>query len=187
MSEEKFYKVKNRSAGVLVYTLPEIGIRREFAPGEIKKISFEELQKLSYQSGGKVMINNYLQITDTEIIKDLNIKTEQEYFMSEAQIAELIQKGSLDEFLDCLDFAPNGVIDILKDLSVKIPLTDYNKRKALKEKTGFDVDVALKNIEAEKADQVKDTSKETAPKRRVQKEENTQVRRTEGKYKVINS
>jgi hypothetical protein len=65
--------------------------------------------------------------------------------MTEQQIIELIQTGSLDAFLDCLDFAPVGVIDLLKKYSVSVPLSDYDKRQALKEKTGFDVDVALKN------------------------------------------
>ena len=29
--------VKNRSAGMVVYRIPEMGIRREFAPGETKE------------------------------------------------------------------------------------------------------------------------------------------------------
>ena len=54
--------------------------------------------------------------------------------------------------MDCLDYAPVGVIDLLKKYSVALPVTDINKRQALKEKTGFDVDVAIKNLEAEKAE-----------------------------------
>ena len=40
----KMYKVKNRSASMAVYSIPELGIRREFAPGEEKKISYNELE-----------------------------------------------------------------------------------------------------------------------------------------------
>jgi len=36
--------------------------------------------------------------------------------------------GSLDEFLDCLDFAPEGVKDLIKTLSVELPLNDVSKR-----------------------------------------------------------
>ena len=32
--------VKNRSGSHVVYTIPEIGVRRSFAPGEVKKITF---------------------------------------------------------------------------------------------------------------------------------------------------
>ena len=33
--------VKNRSASRIVYKIPENNIRREFAPGEVKVISYE--------------------------------------------------------------------------------------------------------------------------------------------------
>ena len=33
--------VKNRSGSHVVYNIPELGVRRSFAPGEVKKISFE--------------------------------------------------------------------------------------------------------------------------------------------------
>jgi hypothetical protein len=48
--------------------------------------------------------------------------------MSEAQIQKLILTGTLDEFLDCLDFAPIGTIDLLKAYCVSLPVTDYEKR-----------------------------------------------------------
>lgn len=150
--ENKICSVKNRSASRVVYRIPESGIRREFAVGEVKKIPYGELVKLSYQSGGRELMNSFLQIQDIDAIEDLGIHAEPEYNMSEEQIIELMKTGSLDAFLDCLDFAPVGVIDLIKKLSVNLPLTDYDKRQALKEKTGFDIDTALRHIEAEKAD-----------------------------------
>jgi hypothetical protein len=58
MSE--MYNVKNRSAGVAVYKIPEMGIRRSFAPGEVKQISAEELEKLTYRPGGMAILTNFL-------------------------------------------------------------------------------------------------------------------------------
>lgn len=186
---EKMYNVKNRSASRVFYKIPENGIRREFAPGETKRISFEELEKLSYQSGGRELMTSFLQIQSVEATTNLGIHTEPEYNMSEEQIVELIKTGSLDAFLDCLDFAPVGVIDLLKKFSVTVPLADYEKRQALKEKTGFDVDVALKNIEAEKAEDATASKITPAAGRRVQPaaEEKENSRRTAGtNYKVVN-
>jgi hypothetical protein len=151
-TNNKMYIVKNRSASMVVYRIPEDGIRREFAPGESKKIGYSELEKLSYQSGGRALMANFLQIEDETVTNNLNIRTEAEYYMSEDQIVDLINNGSLDAFLDCLDYAPVGVIDLLKKYAVTIPMNDIQKRKALKEKTGFDVDVAIRNMEAEKAE-----------------------------------
>jgi hypothetical protein len=178
--------VKNRSASRIVYRIPELGIRREFSPTETKKIAYEELEKLSYQPGGVAMMTNFLQIQDAPATNDLGIHVEPEYHMSEQQIVELIKIGSLDAFLDCLDFAPVGVIDLVKKFAVSVPLADYDKRQALKEKTGFDVDAALKNIAAEKAEE--EAKKNTNTSRRIQPVEEapaTAGRRTTGSnYKV---
>ena len=183
---EKMYTVKNRSASRVFYKIPEDNIRREFNPGETKRISFEELEKLSYQSGGRELMANFLQIQSEEAISELGMHTEPEYNMTEEQIIDLIKTGSLDAFLDCLDFAPVGVIDLLKKFAVSVPLADYDKRQALKEKTGFDVDIALKNMIAEKAED-NNPSVATANTRRVQPEvEATPGRRTSGsKYNVV--
>lgn len=181
-TNNKTYLVKNRSASMVVYKIPEDGIRREFAPGESKKISYSELEKLSYQSGGRALMSNFLQITDESVTNNLNIHTEAEYYMSEEQIVELIKHGSLDAFLDCLDYAPVGVIDLLKKYAVSLPVTDINKRKALKEKTGFDVDVAIKNIEAEKAEDSGAEDNQITP---VEKTAATTGRRATTNYKVV--
>ena len=38
--------VKNRGASHVSYRIPEDGIRRSFAPGETKEISYKELEKV---------------------------------------------------------------------------------------------------------------------------------------------
>ena len=187
MDNKTMCNVKNRSASMVVYRIPEEGIRREFAPGETKRLPYEELVKLSYRQGGRSLMTNFLQIQSEEATTDLNIKTEPEYHMSEQQIVDLLQNGSLDAFLDCLDFAPVGVIDLVKKFAVELPLVDSNKRAALKNKTGFDVTNALRHLEEEKAEENAgkiDTS-EAATGRRVKPEETT-GRRTTGGYKVVN-
>ena len=118
MSNTQMYLVKNRSASRVVYRIPETNVRREFAPGETKKISFAELESLTYQPGGAALMANFLQVQSAEAIQNLGMRTEPEYNMSEQQIIDLLKTGSLDAFLDCLDFAPVGVIDLVKKFSV---------------------------------------------------------------------
>ena len=75
----------------------------------------------------------------------------------------------------------------MKSLAVSLPLTDLNKRKALKEKTGFDVDKALVHIEEEKEEEKAPAA--PATERRVKeakKEEAAPARRTTSNYKVVN-
>lgn len=181
----KMYNVKNRGASTVVYKIPEDGIRREFKPGQTLPISSEELEKLTYQPGGTLILSQFLQILDLEAIQTMHIKTEPEYHMSERDVASLIQSGSLDAFLDALDFAPIGVIDLIKKLSIEIPLVDIQKRKALKEKTGFDVEAALKHNEEDKEDAQSTILKQNNGERRV-KAEQPAGRRTAPKYNIIN-
>ena len=62
------YNVKNRSAGVAVYSIPEMGISRSFQPGETKQISAEELEKLTSRPGGMALLANLLQIIEPAAI-----------------------------------------------------------------------------------------------------------------------
>ena len=180
----KMFNVKNRSTSVVGYTIPDTGVRRSFAAGETKKISLEELEKLSYIPGGAALLANFLQIDkDANLMKNV----EPEYHMSEQDVINLIKTGTLDEFLDALDFAPVGVIDLIKSLSVTVPLYDMQKRKALKDKTGFDVEAAIKHDMEDKEDEQTTILKQNS-ERRVKKEDEIPPagRRTTGsKYNVV--
>ena len=181
IDKNKIYQIKNRSASMVVYKIPDLGIRREFAPGEVKKIKFSELEALSYQPGGRELLSSFLQIVEEEVTNQLEIQREPEYDMSEQQIVELLATGSIDAFLDALDYAPMGVIDLIKKFAVSLPLTDYDKREALKKKTGFDVDKAIANDKADKEIEKKPEEQES-PK---QPTNTTTGRRTTTNYKVV--
>ena len=139
-------KVKNRSTGSIGYAVPDLGnLRRRFVSGEIKEVTFDELQKLSYTPGGNYMLKNYLVIMDNnEAVQALIGGVELEYNYSKEDIKNLLLNGSMDELLDCLDFAPVGVIDLVKQIAVGIELNDLQKRQAILNKTGFSVDNAIK-------------------------------------------
>ena len=183
------YRVKNRGASLVIYKIPEDGIRREFKPGQTLTISSEELEKLTYQPGGTIILSQFLQILDLDAIEQFHIKTEPEYHMSEAQVADLIKNGSLDAFLDALDFAPIGVIDLIKKMSIDIPMTDIQKRKALKNKTGFDVEAALRHNEEDKEEsQTTILKQNNNGERRVKQPEAALGRRTSvPKYNVVST
>ncbi len=186
-------KVTNRSASVVRYSIPDLNINRRFAPGESKNISKEEVEKLQFQPGGLYILANFLQVS-VEDAKSLDIHPEREYYLSTEGVKELILTAPVDEFLDALDFAPKGVIDLIKELSVSLPIADLQKAEALKEKAGFDALKALEFSKLVKAEEAKDkpvTEKATvrrteaakveepasAPKRRV----------AEDKYKIVTS
>jgi hypothetical protein len=144
INKDTVTKVINKFNGTVGYAVPELGVRRTFYPKESKDIRFEELEKLSYTPGGEVLLKDYLEITDEDIILALfNEKPEPEYHYSEKEIRELLQSGTLDQFLDCLDFAPDAIKEMIKDLAVEMPLNDVEKRNAIAEKLGFNVTKAI--------------------------------------------
>ena len=188
----KVYNVKNRSSNIVMYRIPESNIRRQFAPGETKKISHEELEQLHYVPGGANLITNYLVIDDIDAAVEFNDGNvlEPEYHYSDEDVRELINNGSLDSFLDALDFAPAGVIELIKSYAVSLPMTDMSKRRALQAKTGFDVTTALRHIEEERQaleDQNRDNIYDNGGSRRVAETSTTSGRRVsvENKYKIV--
>lgn len=188
MSNDKVYEVTNRSGSEVIYNLPDKRIRRSFVPKETKKIPYSELEELMSQPGGRELIYNYLFIRDASIVKALTNKTpEQEYYFTADTIDAWLNSCSLDEFKDALDFAPEGTIELIKDHSVTLPLSDMFKQEALKEKFGFDCARAIKNERDTLADDDGSITQET-PKRRVAPKTVAAepTRRTASKYNVVN-
>lgn len=189
----KTFLVTNRSASQVFYAVPELGIKsRQFQPGETKKIPREELEGLNYQPGGNALIRDYLLIEDVDIRKEFCGKVEPEYNMKAEDVKELILHGSMDEWLDCLDFAPEGVLDLVKELSIKLPLTDTRKMEAYKKKTGKDLANMIQVHAEEVAEEEAKKAEDKAVERRTQKPAATQekaetsTRRTTGsKYTVV--
>lgn len=169
MEDNKKVKVVNRKGnGTVCYTIPDMGnLQRVYQDGEQKIITYEELRKLSYIPGGDVILNDYLIIKDEQVLKELNMAPEQEYYYTKEDIVRLMQEGSLDEFLDCLDFAPEGVLESIKTLSVELPLNDVAKRKAILEKLNFNVDNAVRNKELIKQEDDFDGSVKPVNQRRA--------------------
>lgn len=185
----KKVSIKNRSSSIVIYNIPEMGIRREFMPNEVKNITSEELEALSYRPGGMDLIRNELLISDAEVLTDMAVKVEPEYYLDDKGVIELLNTGSMDSFLDCLDFAPQGVLDLIKKYAVSLPVNDSRKREAIKTKLGLDVDLALlhqKQVKEALEEESGKTERLDAPVRRVKTEEKPAGRRTTvPQYKVV--
>ena len=164
MNKNTKIKIRNRSTGSVGYTIPDMGnYHRLFSAGETKELPFEEVQKLAYLPGGEYILQHYLVIENIEARDEILGSVELEYDYSDADIKRLLTNGSLDELLDCLDFAPMGVIEMVKKYAVELELNDVRKRKAIQNKLGFNIDSAIAiNIETNET-----VSNDEAPARRV--------------------
>lgn len=142
---KKIVKVTNRSDGYVGYNIPDApaGYERDFAPGETKEIEYEEIKKLYWTTGGRRLLTQYFVITDEEVLGDLGIVPEPEYFYTKEDIKELLLNGTYEQLEDALEFGPAGVLDLIKDLAVDLEIPDVKKRKFISDKTGLDVNKVI--------------------------------------------
>lgn len=194
MKSDTKINVRNRSNSVVVYSVDDLRVRREFMPGAVKSIPLEEIYALSQQPGGAEIIANYLYIESPAAVEEMSMKVEPEYYLDDKGVIDLLKNGSVDQLLDCLDYAPAGVLDLVQKYALELPLTDTRKIKAIKDKTGADIALMLKHKEelaaeaAEAADQTESGMKVEKPAgRRAQPTvtAETSGRRTTPKYKVV--
>lgn len=139
---KQYVTVTNRNNGTTGYTLTN-GFRRQFAIGQSKDIDIAELKELIGIPGGEYILQNYLVIEDQAALSYLNLHTEPEYFYTEKEIKELLLQGSLEQLEDCLNFAPEGVLDLIQSIAIDIKLPDVRKRDLIFKKTGFNISNAL--------------------------------------------
>ena len=186
LKDTDLIEVINRSSGGVGYEIPDSnGLIRTFQKREKKKIPFEEIRKLLYQVGGEYIFTNLLVIKNEEAVKELfSTRPEPEYYYTEVEVRTLLETGTLDQLLDCLDFAPEGVIDIVKDVAVKIKLNDVSKRDAIIKKTGFNVSKAIEINEETDVEEVSEKiNRRTSPITSEEKKEQQPQRRVPN-YKV---
>jgi hypothetical protein len=132
-------------------------------------------------------------IENPAAVEEMSMNVEPEYYLDDKGVIDLLTNGSVDALLDCLDFAPAGVLDLVQKYAISLPVTDTRKIKAIKDKTGFDVALALKHkaeLEAEAAEASNQTESgmtvDQPTGRRVQpKTTEASGRRTTPKYNVV--
>ena len=188
LKDTDLISVRNRNNGTTGYVIPDRNIRRTWEVNETKNIPFEELRSFSYLPGGLYALNNLLVVENEEALKALNMTVEPEYFYTEDQVRRVLFEGTIDEFADFLDFAPDGAIDIAKDMAIKEEIPDNRKREMLSKKTGLNINNAIM-VNKVMAEDDEPAEAEAPKQRRVQPEESkeeTPARRTAAPaYKVV--
>lgn len=157
-------KLTNRDNGEVGYTIPDLNLHRSFSSGETKTVTFEEIEKLSWSRGGLPLLKNYLIIQDKEAAEEILGHVEPEYFYTKDTVKTLLTEGTLEQLQDTLEFAPKGVIDLVKKEAVDLPVNNVAMRKEILNKTKFNVDKAVEIKEASLEDE---NEEETTSQRRA--------------------
>ena len=136
-------RVENRDNTLVGYIVPETNIIRRFEAYETKELTMGELRQMMQVKGHRNIVKNHLIIHNKEAVEELMPGAEPEYYYNTKDVDFLLTKGTVDQLLDALDFAPEGVVNLIKDEAVKVKLDSMDKRKAILDKTGFDVTKAI--------------------------------------------
>ena len=143
--------VRNMVDHKVVYVIPELNRRVVFEPFQEKKVPAGELRALNYTTGGEVLIHNYLCVLSNDMRTEFNIPSDQvEYDWKIADIHRVLEdlNTPIEALEDALDFAPDGIRELIVDSAVKWKIPDSNRRKVISRMTGVNVDKMIEFAEA---------------------------------------
>lgn len=72
VSDDEVISVTNLSDSPVLYRTPT-GIEREFPPKATFKIKAGELRELSYDRGGKILLQNYLKVDNVSLAREFGV------------------------------------------------------------------------------------------------------------------
>lgn len=143
--------VRNMVDHKVVYVIPELNRRVVFEPFQKKEIQAGELRALNYSTGGEVLLHNYLCVLSNDLRNEFNIPKDQvEYDWTLNDIHKVLEDLStpIEALEDALDFAPDGIRELIVDSAVKWKIPDSNRRKIVSRMTGVNVDKMIEFMEA---------------------------------------
>ena len=181
-------KVWNRNSANSVYYIDEMRMLREFAPagkhGDVLLIPISELQALSYVQGGHTMLTEHLLIKEQEVCEFLGIPVEPEYYYGVEEVKTLLSEGTIEQLMDCLEFAPAGVKDLLVKYAVDDKVDSYEKRELISKAMGVNITARIKNNELSEIEPSGEETRASNSERRA-----TPIKPKEepaSKYNVVN-
>lgn len=194
MSENTNIQVRNLTDHIIVIPDKEMHRRYEFQPEETKTFDRDTLRRLAYLPGVLYLFRNSLSVRDKDLASEFGVSDdtyEHEYKWSRADIDKCLTTGSLDELLDALDFAPEGVVDTIVQRAIELKLNDMAKRKAIQDKTGKNITsmidlteqynqaTGVQNTKEEMPKTRRSSAQKTSSGRRVQKVQSSEEQNKE--------
>lgn len=169
LSDNALVPVRNMVNHKVVYKIPDQNRRIEFEPFQERKITAGELRALHYTSGGETLLHEFLCIKNDILREEFNIPKDQiEYDWELKDIQHILLDESNDTLIaslqDALDFAPEGIRDMIIDYAVIWKIPDTNRRKIITQMTGIDIN---KQIEFSELVETTTEGNNTPTQRRV--------------------
>lgn len=177
VKDEDKIRVENLSDTQIGYVLSN-GKTVRFQPHMSMPVTAGELRQLSYQRGGLYLLQNYLRICNKDLAEEFGVSEDSydhEYAWSQKDIDDCLLNKDINVLLDALDFAPQGIVDTLRQRAVELEIPDTRKLKAIGDKVGVDLQAVIKNKHV--YDDVSDNGGNASKHRRVEEKAASKRRR----------
>ena len=162
MEKNKMIKIKSLQRATVGLTVPYLNLRRTWErKGAVKQIPFELLSQAIFEPGVEYLFKSgVLFIDDLDARVALGLEEEgvteetAKLFELTDEVAEqLLMKDSLPKFKEELEKFSRLQLLELSDIAIEKGLTDYEKTRVLKSKTGKDVlGIVIRNNQEAEAD-----------------------------------
>lgn len=167
LTDDTLVSIRNMVNHKVVYVLPDWNRKVVFEPFQERKIPAGELRALHYTTGGYNLLHNYLCVENADLKAEFEIPKDQieyDWKLNDIKYLLLNNNSLIESLQDALDFAPEGIREMIIDYAVIWKIPDSNKRKVISQMTGIDIDKQIEFSELVDDDAVKDT---TPSQRRV--------------------
>jgi len=151
LNDATLVPVRNMVNHRVVYVIPEEHRRVVFEPFQERKIAAGELRRLNYTIGGEVLLHDYLCVKSVDMRAELNIPKDQiEYDWTLEDIKRVLTdlNSPIEALQDALDFAPEGIREMIVDYAVTLKIPDSNRRRVISKMTGVNIDKMIEMAEA---------------------------------------
>lgn len=115
------------------------------------------------------IFKNYLSVDDKDVQKKLGIDISEdvEYTWTVEDVDDVLTDAAkIDNLEDALNFAPQGIKDLIVERAVKLRIPNMTARELIKKATGSDITMMIDNMIMEETAGKEETTDEETPKTR---------------------
>lgn len=150
MSESNKIMVQNLTDGDVIYIDNDGGVSRRivFKAEQKMPISVDLLDRMTYDTGGSVLLRDYLSVKDQTFREEFGIPEDQvEYDYELKDVIQLLKDNNIDAIADALDFGPLAIKDMIAKEAVELPINNRDLMILISDKTGKNIENMIKNKE----------------------------------------
>ena len=121
LTDDTLVSVRNMVNHKVVYVLPDWNRKVVFEPFQERKIPAGELRALHYTTGGYNLLHDYLCVESADLRVEFEIPEDQieyDWKLDDIKYLLLDNNALIESLQDALDFAPEGIREMIIDYAV---------------------------------------------------------------------